>query len=102
MVSRPRAEPFEIRGTLTYDGGALSTPSLRGVLRGATIELDGRVPLVAGVVGTDGGEVNWREVRASLVANDFSGWAAAEVRGGDTERLTRMAGWMRTVLGLKV
>lgn len=50
--------------------------------------------------GTDGGEVNWAKVREILVANEFSGWATAEVAGGDRERLAGIAGWMRDVLDL--
>jgi len=55
----------------------------------------------AGVTtGTDGGEVNWKDVRQALAAINFTGWATAEVKGGDTKRLTRMARWMREVLKL--
>lgn len=50
--------------------------------------------------GTDGGEVNWAAVRGILVANGFSGWATAEVAGGDRQRLAGIAGWMRDVLDL--
>ena len=50
--------------------------------------------------GTDGGEVNWAKVREILVANDFSGWATAEVAGGDRKRLAGIAAWMRDVLDL--
>ena len=53
-----------------------------------------------GVVGTNGGEVNWERVRDILNSIQFSGWATAEVRGGDRRRLERMAGWMRNVLDL--
>jgi L-ribulose-5-phosphate 3-epimerase len=49
--------------------------------------------------GTDGGEVNWREVRAELRAVNYHGWATAEVAGGDRARLARMAVWMDKVLG---
>jgi hexulose-6-phosphate isomerase len=51
-------------------------------------------------IGTNGGEVHWENVRKELAALDFSGWAAAEVRGGDQQRLTEMAGWMNDVLQL--
>ncbi len=50
--------------------------------------------------GTNGGEVNWDEVRKELAEVNFSGWATAEVRGGDEARLTRMSAWMRDVLDL--
>ena len=53
-----------------------------------------------GAVGTNGGEVHWERVRKILDRNGFSGWSTAEVRGGDRERLKRMAGWMRDVLDL--
>lgn len=53
-----------------------------------------------GVVGTNGGEVHWQKVRDVLNGIQFSGWATAEVRGGDRRRLERMAGWMRNVLDL--
>ena len=50
--------------------------------------------------GTDGGEVNWAGVREILVANGFSGWATAEVAGGNRDRLAGIARWMRDVLDL--
>ena len=50
--------------------------------------------------GTDGGEVNWVRVREELNSVSFSGWATAEVKGGDRKRLTGIAGWMRDVLNL--
>ncbi|MBL6911072.1 MAG: TIM barrel protein [Pirellulales bacterium] len=50
--------------------------------------------------GTDGGEVNWVEVREELNRVSFSGWATAEVTGGDRKRLAGIAGWMRDVLDL--
>ncbi len=53
-----------------------------------------------GAVGTDGGEVNWVKVREELVRSSFSGWATAEVVGGDRKRLTGIAVWMRDVLKL--
>jgi len=48
--------------------------------------------------GTDGGEVNWESVREELNRVSFSGWATAEVAGGDRKRLMGIAGWMRDVL----
>ncbi|MDF1754498.1 MAG: sugar phosphate isomerase/epimerase [Verrucomicrobiales bacterium] len=53
-----------------------------------------------GAIGTNGGEVHWEKVRELLVANDFSGWATAEVAGGDRAHLVAMAAWMRDVLDL--
>lgn len=50
--------------------------------------------------GTDGGEVNWASVREELNRVSFSGWATAEVAGGDRKRLAGIAGWMRDVLDL--
>ena len=49
-------------------------------------------------VGTDGGEVHWKNVRKELAKIEFGGWATAEVKGGDKQRLTKMAGWMEHVL----
>jgi len=54
-----------------------------------------------GAIGTNGGEVHWEKVREHLVANSYSGWAAAEVRGGDRKRLAGIAAWMRDVLDLE-
>ena len=51
-------------------------------------------------VGTDGGEVHWKNVRDELKKTNFNGWATAEVKGGGKERLTRMSIWMRGILGL--
>ncbi len=53
-----------------------------------------------GVEGTNGGEVDWGGVRRQLHLVSFSGWATAEVTGGDRERLAGIAGWMREVLDL--
>lgn len=50
--------------------------------------------------GTNGGEVNWVKVREELDRMSFSGWATAEVAGGDRSRLAGIAGWMRDVLDL--
>ena len=50
--------------------------------------------------GTYGGEVNWANVREELDRVSFSGWATAEVAGGDRKRLAGIAGWMRDVLDL--
>lgn len=50
--------------------------------------------------GTDGGEVNWVDVRKELDRVGFSGWATAEVAGGDRKRMAGIATWMRDVLDL--
>jgi len=52
------------------------------------------------VVGTDGGEVHWANVRRELERIAFSGWATAEVAGGDRDRLAGIGCWMRDVLDL--
>lgn len=46
------------------------------------------------------GSVDWAAVRRELHAIDYSGWATAEVRGGDRERLADIAARMDTVLDL--
>ncbi len=51
-------------------------------------------------VGTDCGEVHWANVRGELARLGFSGWATAELRGGDREWLAAVAQWMDHVLGL--
>lgn len=51
-------------------------------------------------VGTDGGEVDWANVRNELARLSFSGWATAELKGGDRQRLARIAKWMDQVLRL--
>ncbi|MEM8955144.1 MAG: sugar phosphate isomerase/epimerase family protein [Verrucomicrobiota bacterium] len=48
--------------------------------------------------GTDNGEVNWQSIRQTLRNLDFSGWATAEVSGGDLQRLAQIARWMNTIL----
>lgn len=53
-----------------------------------------------GVVGSNEGEVHWERVRTLLEGNEFSGWATAEVPGGDRTRLARMKAWMEDVLDL--
>ena len=52
-------------------------------------------------VGTDGGEVLWKNVRNELKRIKFDGWATAETKGGDEARLKRMVHWMRGVLHLR-
>lgn len=46
------------------------------------------------------GTINWEAVRKALVAIDYEGWAAAEVTGGNRERLADIARRMDQVLGL--
>jgi len=45
------------------------------------------------------GDLPWGQVRQALDDIDFSGWATAEVKGGDVVRLTRVCEQMRTALG---
>ena len=51
-----------------------------------------------GVEGSNGGEVHWERVREQLEKIEFTGWATAEVPGGDRSRLTKMRAWMDDVL----
>ena len=53
-----------------------------------------------GAIGTDGGEVHWVNVRKELAKIGFTGWATAEVKGGDRKRLAGIATWMDGVLRL--
>jgi L-ribulose-5-phosphate 3-epimerase len=46
------------------------------------------------------GSINWAAVRAELAKINFTGWAAAEVRGGDWAHLTDIARRMDRVLDL--
>jgi len=46
------------------------------------------------------GSINWPAVRAELAKIDFTGWAAAEVRGGDWDYLTDVSRRMDKVLDL--
>ncbi|MFA5190469.1 MAG: sugar phosphate isomerase/epimerase family protein [Verrucomicrobiia bacterium] len=46
------------------------------------------------------GSINWAGVREELAKLGFSGWAAAEVAGGDWDNLTDLAKRMDKVLGL--
>lgn len=46
------------------------------------------------------GSINWPAVRAELAKINFTGWAAAEVRGGDWAYLTELAKQMDRVLDL--
>lgn len=47
------------------------------------------------------GDVNYPAVRAALAEIGFKGWATAEVRGGDRDRLADIARRMDAALGLK-
>lgn len=46
------------------------------------------------------GSIDWPKVREELSQIDYSGWATAEVRGGDRERLIDIANQMDRVLEL--
>jgi len=46
------------------------------------------------------GSVDWPRIRQELLKIDFRGWATAEVKGGDRERLAEIATRMDRVLGL--
>ncbi len=46
------------------------------------------------------GSVDWPAVRKELTGIGYSGWATAEVSGGDRERLADIAARMNNVLGL--
>ena len=44
------------------------------------------------------GDINWRRVREELKKIDFQGWATAEVRGGDRQKLADISTQMDRVL----
>jgi len=46
------------------------------------------------------GDVDWAKVRAALARLRFTGWATAEVQGGDRERLREVAQRMDKALGI--
>ena len=46
------------------------------------------------------GDLPWDEVRTALDDIKFTGWATAEVGGGDVKRLTKVRNQMETVFGL--
>ena len=45
------------------------------------------------------GDLPWDDVRKALDEVGFSGWAAAEVKGGDVDRLTTVCQQMRKAFG---
>lgn len=47
------------------------------------------------------GDVNWADVRRALYEINFHGWCAAEVGGGDLDRLKEVSANMDKVFGLK-
>lgn len=47
------------------------------------------------------GDLDWADVRKALAEIKFNGWAAAEVGGGDIERLKEVSANMDRVFGLK-
>lgn len=47
------------------------------------------------------GDLDWDDVRRALLEINYTGWAAAEVGGGDLDRLREVATNMDRVLGLK-
>jgi len=46
------------------------------------------------------GDLDWADVRKALLEINFSGWAAAEVKGGDLARLKEISANMDQVFGL--
>ncbi len=46
------------------------------------------------------GNVDWAAVRSAIAEIGYSGWATAEVRGGDVEALAQVDRDMRTALGI--
>lgn len=44
------------------------------------------------------GSIDWKKVREELARIEYRGWATAEVKGGDRERLTEIASQMNEVL----
>lgn len=46
------------------------------------------------------GDLDWADVRKALLEINFSGWAAAEVKGGDLARLKEISANMDKVFGL--
>ncbi len=46
------------------------------------------------------GSIDWAKVREQLAAINYQGWATAEVRGGDRERLADIASQMDRILDL--
>lgn len=47
------------------------------------------------------GDLDWADVRKALLEINFSGWAAAEVKGGDLDRLKEISANMDQVFGLQ-
>ena len=47
------------------------------------------------------GDLDWADVRKALLEINYAGWAAAEVGGGDLNRLKEISANMDTVFGLK-
>jgi len=68
------------------------------------VKLDLKGRSLAGKKGVDitgeGDDVPWDQVRKALADIGFSGWATAEVRGGDLARLTLIRQQMQKALGL--
>lgn len=68
------------------------------------VKLDLKGRSLAGKKGVDitgeGDDVPWDQVRKALADIGFSGWATAEVRGGDLARLTLVRQQMQKALGL--
>ena len=46
------------------------------------------------------GDLDWADVRKALAEIQYTGWAAAEVGGGDLERLKEVSANMDRVFGL--
>ena len=47
------------------------------------------------------GDLDWVDVRRALLEINFTGWAAAELPGGDLARLEKISAQMDQVFGLQ-
>lgn len=64
------------------------------------IDVKDNIPSIPKNVNLFEGEIDWAEVRKALTEIQFTGWATAEVQGGDEARLSEVARNMDKALGL--
>lgn len=63
------------------------------------VKLDGKDwGVKGGFVDLGEGDINWAAVRESLAAIGYTGWATAEVKGGDRDRCAKVLDGMRRCL----
>ncbi len=89
---------FDIGNNHRFDGSPHWIRTLG--MRIVKLDVKDNIPSLPKNVPLFEGEIDWAAVRREIAALSFTGWATAEVKGGDEARLTEVAANMDKALGL--